>query len=639
MPTASEGPDQESPAKHLGLVHVFAIGAGAMFSSGFFLLPGLAADQTGPSLPLAYLLAGVLVLPTMLSVTELAVAMPLAGGPYHFFRRALGPSAATVGALGLWVALVLKSSFALVGIDAYLGIVWNLPDASVGLGLAVAFTVLNLAGARESATIQVGLVGVLLLVLGGFLVAGGVDAAGTGASELADRFSPLFTNGFLGLLSATGMVFVAFAGLPQVASVAGSIRDPSRTIPRGILAALATATTIYVGGTALVILAVPRDQLRGDDTPIATAAEAFQMPLGVTLIVVAALAAFASTANAGVMSASRYPLALALDGLAWRRFARLSSNGVPRWSVVLSGGAIALIVWAVDVEDIAKLGSSFILLSFGLLNASVLVLRRSRVPDYQPSFRVPWYPWVPWIGVITSVVLVADLGLLPAAATFGLIAAGAGWYRWAARSSDDVPGVVLWRYRRRHQHIDAEALERLEEHGPRSDDRAPEILEGLTAERVTIADGDRADAALRDAAAEALARVERIDVRDARRWLSSADHPVLHTPDQAAEIHLIRFDSPGDDTVIVVWAPDDLDEPDEGNGSDGDHPTEPRGPTMAVVAGSAADHERLARLTALLTSQLADDDLAQAWPCEPEHVGPVLAGDAARRQGADPSRS
>jgi basic amino acid/polyamine antiporter, APA family len=639
MSAAPDPSGAGSPTKRLGLVHVFAIGAGAMFSSGFFLLPGLAADETGPSLPLAYLLAGVLVLPTMLSVTELAVAMPFAGGPYHFFRRALGPSAATVGALGLWVALVLKSSFALVGIDAYLGIVWDLPAGSVGLVLAVAFTVLNLAGARESAGIQVGLVAVLLLVLGGFLVAGGVDAAGTGASELADRFSPLFTNGVLGLLSATGMVFVAFAGLPQVASVAGSIRNPSRTIPRGILAALATATTVYVAGTALVIVAVPPDELRGDETPIATAAEAFQMPFGMTLIVLAALAAFASTANAGVMSASRYPLALALDGLLWRRFARLNSKGVPQWAVVVSGSVIALIVWAVDVEDIAKLGSSFILLSFGLLNASVIVLRSSRVPDYQPSFRVPGYPWVPWIGVITSVVLVIDLGLFPAAATFVMIAAGAGWYRWAARDNDDVPGAIIWRYRRRHQPIDAAALERLEEHGPRSEDRAPEILEQLVAERVTITDGDDADDELRAVAAEILARVERIDVRDARRWLGSGDHPVLHTPDQAAEIHLIRLDSPGDDTVIVVWTPaPDAADADSDTG-DGEHPTEPRGSTMAVVAGAAADHERLGRLTALLISQLADDDLAGAWPCDPAHVGTVLAGDAARRQGADPSRS
>jgi basic amino acid/polyamine antiporter, APA family len=222
-------------APRLRLIHVFAIGAGAMFSSGFFLLPGIAAAETGPSLPLAYLLAGLLVLPTMLSVTELAVAMPLAGGPYHFYRRALGPTIATVGGVGLWVALVLKAAFALVGIDAYLSILFELPSGAVGVVLAAVFTVLNLMGARESANIQVGLVAVLLVVLSAFIVVGGVNLTGTDREEFVDEFSPLFSGGVFGLVAATGIVFVAFAGLPQVASVAGEIRDPGRAIPRGIL--------------------------------------------------------------------------------------------------------------------------------------------------------------------------------------------------------------------------------------------------------------------------------------------------------------------------------------------------------------------------------------------------------------------
>ncbi|MEM7801858.1 MAG: amino acid permease, partial [Chloroflexota bacterium] len=66
--------------KSLGLFDVYAICTGAMFSSGFFLLPGLAAAQTGPSVAIAYLIAGVLMLPAMFSMAELATAMPRAGG-------------------------------------------------------------------------------------------------------------------------------------------------------------------------------------------------------------------------------------------------------------------------------------------------------------------------------------------------------------------------------------------------------------------------------------------------------------------------------------------------------------------------------------------------------------------------------
>lgn len=606
-----------APEPRLRLVHVYAIGAGAMFSSGFFLLPGLAAAETGPSLPLAYLLAGILVLPTMLAVTELAVAMPLAGGPYHFFRRALGPSVATIGAFGLWVALVLKSAFALVGIDAYLGLVLDLPDGSVGLTLAAAFTVLNIAGAQESAQVQVGLVAVLLGVLAVFLLVGGVDVAGVGGAELADRFSPLFTNGATGLLAATAIVFVAFAGLPQVASVAGEIRDPGRTIPRGILLALGTATAVYVGGTALLIVALPADELRGDQTPIATAADTFAMPFGMTMIVIAALAAFASTGNAGVMSASRYPLALARDGLLWSRFARLNAAGVPVVAVVVTGASVAFVVAVFDVASIAKLGSAFVLVSFGLLNASVIVLRRARVPDYRPTFRMPGYPWLPSIGMLTSAILIVDLGIAPTAAVVGIGLVALAWYRIASQGDRGEPGALLRRFRRRRHAIEPGALQEL---GPTSDDRAPEVLEQLRARRIEAADGITA---VRRSAGELLAEAEQVAPDEAVGWLDDTRHPVIDDIGGGVEVHLVRTDGPGEPVVVLSWAPGEADG---------------RGPTVAVVAGPAHDVDRLRRLTALVSAQLANDELRETWPDDADEVAQLLATDAAHRQGADPAR-
>ncbi|HSR40887.1 MAG TPA: amino acid permease, partial [Longimicrobiales bacterium] len=113
--------------KQLGLFDVYAISTGAMFSSGFFLLPGLAAAGAGPSVVLAYGAAALFILPAMLSVAELATAMPKAGGAYYFLDRSMGPMVGTVGGLGTWLALVLKSAFALVGMGAYLAIFVDLP--------------------------------------------------------------------------------------------------------------------------------------------------------------------------------------------------------------------------------------------------------------------------------------------------------------------------------------------------------------------------------------------------------------------------------------------------------------------------------------------------------------------------------
>ena len=101
---------------YYGLFDVFAISTGAMFSSGFFLLPGIASHYTGASVFLAYILSGVLMLPAMFSMAEIATALPRSGGAYFFLDRSLGPVIGTIGGLGSYFALILKTTFAIIGI-------------------------------------------------------------------------------------------------------------------------------------------------------------------------------------------------------------------------------------------------------------------------------------------------------------------------------------------------------------------------------------------------------------------------------------------------------------------------------------------------------------------------------------------
>ncbi len=123
--------------KELNLFDVYAISTGAMFSSGFFLLPGIASAEAGPAVVLAYLIGGVMVLPAMFSASELSTAMPRAGGPYYFLDRSLGPMVGTVGGLGTWLALIFKSAFALIGMGAYLAIFLNVPIKPIAIGFTV----------------------------------------------------------------------------------------------------------------------------------------------------------------------------------------------------------------------------------------------------------------------------------------------------------------------------------------------------------------------------------------------------------------------------------------------------------------------------------------------------------------------
>ena len=425
----------ESPPrlkKTLTLFDVYAISTGAMFSSGFFLLPGLATAKAGPGAVLAYFLAGVLILPAMFSKAELTTAMPKAGGTYYFLDRSLGPLAGTVGGLGTWLALVLKSAFALVGMGAYLVFYLDVPIKPLAVALTVAFAVLNVVGAKETSGLQRIFVTVLVAVLAFFVVQGLAEVAGLGAAEVGRQFTPFLPFGGEGLLATIGLVFVSYAGLTKVSSVAEEVQDPDRNIPLGMMLSLATATAIYCVGVFIMVAVLEPSELRSDLTPVATAAAVFfdWLPggAGLVLIVVAAVAAFASTGNAGILSASRYPLAMARDGLVTRRLAVLGASGTPTAAIVLTSALMIAVILLLDVEGIAKLASAFQLLIFGLINVSVIVMRESHIASYVPGYRSPLYPWVQVVGIVAPLVLIAQLGALAIATSLGVVAVGVAWY-------------------------------------------------------------------------------------------------------------------------------------------------------------------------------------------------------------------
>ena len=158
--------------KNLKLFDVYAMSTGAMFSSGLFLLPGIAASYTGDSVYLAYLFAGFLIVPAMYCMAELSTAMPKAGGTYYFLDRSMGPAMGTIGGLGSWIAVVFKSAFALVGMGAYLSIYVDLPFTLLAVLLTIAFGIINAVGAKETTLLQRILVTALVVILIAFIILG-----------------------------------------------------------------------------------------------------------------------------------------------------------------------------------------------------------------------------------------------------------------------------------------------------------------------------------------------------------------------------------------------------------------------------------------------------------------------------------
>jgi len=158
--------------RDLGLFAVIAISIGAMVGSGIFILPGLALETAGPAVILAYLLAGVLVLPAALSKSEMATAMPEAGGTYIYIERGMGPLLGTIAGVGTWFSLSFKGALALVGGVPYMLYLFDLPEKPIALGLAAVLIVVNMLGAKQTGRLQVGIVAVMLAALLWFVVGG-----------------------------------------------------------------------------------------------------------------------------------------------------------------------------------------------------------------------------------------------------------------------------------------------------------------------------------------------------------------------------------------------------------------------------------------------------------------------------------
>ena len=259
--------------KRLTLFDAYVISTGAMFSSGFFLLPGLATAHTGTSVVLAYFLSGILIVPALLSQAELATAMPKAGGTYYYLDRTLGPLVGTVGGIGTWLTLMLKSAFALIGMGAYLSLFFDVPMKPMAIGFTLLFVAINIVGVHGSSRFLRVLVVTLIAILAFFTVHGLAEVLPHVMDSTSPwRTEPFLTNGFDGLLGTTGLVFVSYIGLTNVASLAEEVRDPDRNIPMGMILALITVTTMYVVGSFIMLSVLGSDALSGSLTPVADAA-------------------------------------------------------------------------------------------------------------------------------------------------------------------------------------------------------------------------------------------------------------------------------------------------------------------------------------------------------------------------------
>ena len=420
-------------SKTLGLLDVFSIASGAMISSGLFVLPAIVYRQGGPSIIASYMLASLLMLPSVFAKAELATAMPRAGGTYFYVKRSFGGLWGLFCGLSDWFSLALKSAFAIMGIALFARLFiqsrfdYTLSSAAfkaIAVACCLFFGAINCVSVKHTTKFQNVLVMVLIGILGFFIISG----IGSESIKLT-RFEPFAPFGKFRIIVITGAVFVSFGGLTHVATIAEEVRNPGRLLPMGMILAWLVVSLFYIATVFVTIGVLDSEKLSASDAPISTAAGAIAGPIGAALLTLAALAAFITTANGGILAASRSPMAVSRDHLLPGHLARVSKRfGTPILSIVLTCTFMIIAIVFLELEQLVKVASALLLLMFMMDNASVIIMRQSRILTYRPKFKMPLCPYLPAITMVIYLFLLVDMGRLPFLVSMVFLASSAAWY-------------------------------------------------------------------------------------------------------------------------------------------------------------------------------------------------------------------
>ncbi|MBN2541794.1 amino acid permease [bacterium] len=407
--------------KGLTSIDVFCIATGSMISSGIFILPGLAFSRTGPAVFVSYFFAGILALIGIMSVIELSTAMPKAGGDYYFVYRSLGPLIGTISGFLSWFALSLKSAFAIFGIAELVYLISGINVLVSSILICFFFILLNIVGIKESAKFQVLLVVGLLSLMVLYIV--------LGLPKMNfSHFESFAPHGINSIFATVGFIFISFGGLLKVASVSEEIKNPKKNIPLGMITSVIVVTIFYSLVLVVTTGILKPDLFSSSLTPIADAARVFMGTPGFLVISVAALLAFITTANAGIMAGSRYPLALGRDNLLPPIISKVNKKfKTPIMSIIITGVFI-IIALLLPLEMLIKAASTVILTSYVLTSTCVIILRESKLKHYKPSFKTPFYPWMQITVIIIFTFFIIDLGLQAIEISLLFLLIGLGFY-------------------------------------------------------------------------------------------------------------------------------------------------------------------------------------------------------------------
>jgi amino acid transporter len=417
--------------RSIGTFQLTMFGVGSTIGTGIFFVMSQAVPEAGPAVIVSFLIAGIAAGLAAICYAELASAVPVSGSSYSYAYTTLGE----VVAMGVAACLLLEYGVSTAAVavtwSGYLNkllsnvFAFQLPhalsaapwDSQPGyvnvpaIALIAMCALLLIRGASESATVNAVMVVIKLGVLVMFVV---IAFTAFDANQFKD-FAPF---GVAGISSAAGTIFFSYIGLDAVSTAGDEVKDPQKTMPRAIIAALLTVTSVYI----LVAVAALGTQPWGDfvtqqEAGLATILDnVTRGKRASTILAAGAVLSIFSVTLVSLYGQTRILFAMGRDGLLPSRFATVNARTMtPVSNTVIVATAAAVLAAFVPLDKLADMVSIGTLTAFIVVSVGVIVLR-VRQPDLPRGFKVPGYPVTPVLSVLAC----------------GYILASLHWYTWIA---------------------------------------------------------------------------------------------------------------------------------------------------------------------------------------------------------------
>ncbi|WP_077490542.1 amino acid permease [Sinomonas mesophila] len=420
-----------------------AVGAG-IFSVG----AKAAANFAGPAVTVSFAVAAVTCALAIMCYAEFATAIPVAGSAYVFTYATMGELLAWIigwnlilelftaaAVVAKYWGLYLSKVFSLVGVEIPPSIALGPVELVWGPFLVVSvFTVLLVLGTKLSARVGnvftlVKIAVVLFVIVVGFFyvkaenyapfVPDAVPTGGTGGTEVLKQSLFSFLTGaapaqygLFGVFAGAALVFFAFIGFDVVATSAEEVKDPQKTLPRGIFGGLGLVTLLYILVSLALTGMVPYTTLAAAESPtLTTAFEAVGNADAAKVIAFGSLVGLTTVIMVLLMGLARVILAMSRDGLLPRALSVTSvKRATPARLQIVCGVAVALVAGLTNVDVLEEMINIGTLSAFVVVSLGILVLRKKR-PDLKPAFRVPGGKAVPVLSALLCVYLMTNLAV------------------------------------------------------------------------------------------------------------------------------------------------------------------------------------------------------------------------------------